>query len=339
MFEERNTICIRVILALAVVEAGGGIQSGERGRLPSDITQSMRENLTRRRVMLSFAASGGALFAAAPPGTIDTHVHLFDPARVPYAPNAPYRPPAYTLEDHVKLVEAAGLAHSIIVHPEPYQDDHRYLEYCFNHEPRPGYFKGTCLFDPLRDDTPRRMRALVERWPKRIVALRIHEMSMKPEAGGPIRNRDMKDPRMLSCWQAVTSLGMAVQMHSVPGQALNIRALATKFPETTVIMDHMGQPGQGTDKEYQEVLKLAELPRVIVKYSNWPEYKGDLSRLTKQLYQAFGPQRMIWGMLGNTMEEYRKQEARFEELLAFASRTDREKIRGGNAHRLFFADL
>jgi predicted TIM-barrel fold metal-dependent hydrolase len=189
----------------------------------------------------------------------------------------------------------------------------------------------------LRADTPRRMRALAERWTRRIVALRIHEMSMTSSTGGPIRNRDMKDPRMLACWTAVASMGMAVQMHFVPGQAPNIRALAAKFPETTVILDHMGRPGQGTESEYAEVLKLARLPRVILKYSNWGEYKGDLSRLTRQLYDNFGPQRMMWGTLGNTPEEYRRQAARFEELLAFASEADRASIRGGNAHRLFFS--
>jgi predicted TIM-barrel fold metal-dependent hydrolase len=296
----------------------------------------MGNTVTRRDALLGLAASASALLAAAAPATIETHVHLFDPERVPYAPDAPYKPAAYTLEDHGKLVEAAGLAHSIIVHPEPYQDDHRYLEYCFAHEPRPGYFKGTCLFDPLREDTPQRMRALAERWPKRIVALRIHEMSMTPETSGPIRNRDMKDPCMLACWQAVASMRLAVQMHFIPGQAPNIRALAARFPETTVILDHMGRPGQGTEKEYEEVLKLAELPRVILKYSSWGEYHGDLGRLTKRLYDSFGPQRIIWGTLGNTPEEYRREEARFEELLAFASATDRASIRGGNAQRLFF---
>jgi predicted TIM-barrel fold metal-dependent hydrolase len=292
---------------------------------------------TRRETLLGLTASAGALFAAPAPPTIETHVHLFDPARFPYAPQAPYKPAAYTLEDHLKVVEAAGLAHSIIVHPEPYQDDHRYLEYCFAHEPRPGYFKGTCMFDPLREDTPRRMRALAERWPKRIVALRIHEVSMTPETGGPIRNRDLTDPRMLSCWQAVASMGMAVQMHFIPAQAPKIGALAAKFPETIVILDHMGRPGQGSEKEYEEVLKLAELPRVILKYSNWGEYKGDLRLLTRRIYDAFGPQRIVWGMLGSTPEEYRKQAARFDELLAFASESDRASIRGGNAQRLFFA--
>jgi predicted TIM-barrel fold metal-dependent hydrolase len=81
---------------------------------------------------------------------------------------------------------------------------------------------------------------------------------------------------------------------------------------------------------------LAELPRVILKYSNWGAYKGDLGRLTRRLYDTFGPERIIWGTLGNTPPEYRKQVARFEELLAFASEADRARIRGGNAQRLFF---
>src|SRR5947208_5362356 len=108
----------------------------------------MAKKFTRREAVPAFtAATGtGALAAPATP-MIETHVHLFDPARFPYAADAPYQPAAYSLEDHLKLVASAGLAHSIIVHPEPYQDDHRYLEYCFAHEPKPGYFKGTCLFE------------------------------------------------------------------------------------------------------------------------------------------------------------------------------------------------
>jgi predicted TIM-barrel fold metal-dependent hydrolase len=303
------------------------------------MSRDQSKSVTRREALLALTASTGAgrILAATAPPVIETHVHLFDPARVPYAATGPYKPAPYTLEDHLKLVDAVGLAHSIIVHPEPYQDDHRYLEYCFAHEPRPGYFKGTCLFDPLREDTPSRMRALAERWPKRILAIRIHEVSIKPETGGPIRNRDMKDPRMLACWEAVASLGMAVQMHFIPGQAPNIRALAAKFPKTTVILDHMGRPGQGSDQEYDEVLKLAELPRVIMKYSNWAEYKGDLSKLTRRIYDAFGPERMIWGTLGNTPDDFRKQSARFDELLAFTADANRAAIRGGNAQRLFFA--
>ncbi len=219
--------------------------------------------ITRRGLLAGALGSAGLLRAADSPA-VETHVHLFDPARVPYAPGAPYQPAAYTLEDHTKLIQSANLAHSVIVHPEPYQDDHRYLEYCFAHEPRPGYFKGTCLFDPFRDDTPRRVRALLDRWPKRIVAMRIHEVSMKSESAGAIRNRDMEDPRMLACWKALAAMGVGIQMHFIPGQARHVHALAAKFPETTVILDHMGRPGDGTAEEYRDVLNLSKLPNTTV---------------------------------------------------------------------------
>jgi predicted TIM-barrel fold metal-dependent hydrolase len=132
-------------------------------------------------------------------------------------------------------------------------------------------------------------------------------------------------------------MGLAIQMHFIPAQAANIRAMAARFPDTVVILDHMGRPGQGTEEEYREVLKMAELPKVILKYSSWSAYKGDLNQLTKRLYDTFGPDRMMWGTLGNTLAEYRKQAARFEELLAFAPEADRLKIKGGNAQRLFFS--
>ena len=78
---------------------------------------------------------------------VDTHVHLFDPTRFPYHPSATYQPKPETLDDYAKAVPGIGLDHAIVVHPEPYQDDHRYLEYCFQNEPRKGFFKGTVLFD------------------------------------------------------------------------------------------------------------------------------------------------------------------------------------------------
>ncbi len=296
----------------------------------------MSPGITRRQALALAAAN---TVAGADVGTvIETHVHLFasGDAHFPFAPGAPYRPAAFTLEEYTTFVNATGLAHSIIVHPEPYQDDHRYLEYCFAHEPRPGYFKGTCLFDPFRKDTPERLSTLMKRWPNRLVALRIHEMQPTPESTGPIRNRDMNDPRMRDCWKAVTATGLAIQMHFVPAQARNIRRLAAEMRQTRVILDHMGRPGQGTPEEYEDVLRLADLPEIILKFSGWEYYKGDLPKLTRRIYAAFGAERMIWGTVGNKLEEYRRNSAKFDELLAFAPEPARAKIRGGNARRLFF---
>src|SRR2546425_12454715 len=119
---------------------------------------------SRRELLAGALGVVPALCATRPVGTlVDTHVHLFscDPARFPYPPDAPYKPAPQPLEDYLKLVEAARIDHTVIVHPEPYQDDHRYLEYCFAHEPSPAYFKGTCLFDPIAPRTPERIESLV----------------------------------------------------------------------------------------------------------------------------------------------------------------------------------
>src|SRR5436309_1076767 len=152
----------------------------------------MPDILSRRELL-----GAAALAAARPKGVlVDTHVHLFDPARFPYHPAAPYRPPAAPVEAYAQFVREAKIDHTIVVHPEPYQDDHRYLEYCFEHEPSPGFFKGTCLFDPIAPDTPDRMEALIRKHPGRIVALRIHEMhklGTPSVTSGPIKDRDMHD--------------------------------------------------------------------------------------------------------------------------------------------------
>lgn len=297
--------------------------------------------LTRRDLLASAAAM------TRPAGIIvDTHIHLFagGDKRFPYAPNAPYRPEALTLETYARFAAEAKIDHAVIVHPEPYQDDHRYLEHCFANEPSRGFFKGTCLFDPIAPETPGRMEALVKRHPGRIVAMRIHETrkcSEAPTVSGAIRDRDLRHPGMKAVWAKAQALGLAIQMHFVPCHAPLIGELAGEFRDVTVILDHLGRAGQGTAGEYEAVLKLAALPRVYMKYSGvaysskepWPH--RDVAPLVRRVYDAFGPERIIWGGLGHTMAGFERQAELLDRMFAFAPEAERARIRGGNAARLF----
>ena len=126
---------------------------------------------------------GTAVAAAAPlqkrpaKGYLVDSTHLFsdDQQDFPYHQNATYRPPSKTVEAYSKFAREAGIDHTVIIHSEVYQDDHRYLHYCFEHEPSPGFFKATCLFDPIDPKTPDRIGQLVRSVPGRIVGIRIHE--------------------------------------------------------------------------------------------------------------------------------------------------------------------
>ena len=302
----------------------------------------MIEHLTRRALL---AGALSAVAVSRPRGLlVDTHIHLFDPERFPYHANAVYRPPAQTLDSYVRFVRETRIDHAVIVHPEPYQDDHSYLEHCLAKEPSSGFFKGTCLFDPIAADTPRRMAALVRKHPGRIVALRIHntrDPKLPPTVSGAIRDRDLRAPAMKSAWRAAGELGLAIQMHFIPFYAPRIAALAAEFRDVPVVLDHLARAGQGTPAEYQEVLKLARYPRVFMKYSgvrysSKQEYPYDDARpLVRRVYDAFGPRRILWGGLGYTAADFEQNAALLDRMFDFAPETERAAIRGENAARLF----
>jgi predicted TIM-barrel fold metal-dependent hydrolase len=242
-----------------------------------------------------------------------------------------YRPAAQTLADYSAFVKTSDIAHTIIVHPEPYQDDHQYLEYCFEHEPRKGFFKGTCLYDPLASDTPARIRAVSDR----IVALRVHatEPDKYPTRSGPIRDRDLSSEEMRRTWKAVADRGIAVQLHLIPRYAPAVYKLAEQFRNTPVLLDHMARAAQGTPEEFDNVLRLAKLPRVYIKFSG-PGF--DLRPdWVRRAFDTFGAERMMWGGLGHSTAEYTKAKARFAEAFAFTTDENRRLIQGGNAARLF----
>ena len=294
------------------------------------------------------ALESTSAFAGRPQGIlIESHVHLFadDPAHFPYN-SAVYKPRKAPVEEYVKFAQEVQIDHAVIVHPEPYQDDHRYLEYCLAHQPVPGFFKGTCLFDPIDPETPRRMQALVKTNPGRIVALRIHEVhaaGTPSTTTGLIRDRDLKDPQIVVTWRAAHELGLAIQIQCIPHYAAPIGELAARFRETPIILDHLARPGQGTPEEYEQVLKLAEFPRVYMKFSGTgvssasrePFPHQDAKPLVKRVYEAFGPDRMIWGELGANMTEFERAVQLFDLMFDFAAEPERKKIRGLTAQNLF----
>lgn len=289
--------------------------------------------LSRRALLLAAATPAG-------PKPIDTHIHLFDPAKVPYHPSATYKPPAETLEKYAPFA-ADALSHSIVVHPEPYQDDHRYLEYCFTNEPRNGFFKGTCLFDAFDPKTPDRMAALIRKWPGRIVALRVHATAKEPINTGAIRDRDLSDPRMAQTWAAAASLGIAIQMHMIPKWAPAVGVLLAKTPKVNVVIDHLCRYGQGTAAEYEEVLRLGKTGRVYMKFSGLsysskqPPPHPDLQPLCRRIHEAYGPERIIWGGVGMNPEAHKKQTEAFELIWSFLSPAGRQRIRHHNAAALY----
>jgi L-fuconolactonase len=149
---------------------------------------------------------------------------------------------------------------------------------------------------------------------------------------------------MAVTWRAAHDLGLAIQIHCIPHYAVEIGELAAKFPQTPVILDHLARAGQGTPEEFDQVLKLAQMPQVYMKYSStgvetvakgpYP-HADDAKPLVKRAYEAFGADRMVWGGLGANMTEFAREVKLFDLMFDFAPEPDRAKIRGLTAQRLF----
>lgn len=265
---------------------------------------------------------------------VDTHLHCFagaKDARFPYHANAPYKPEdAATPELLLKCMAGGGVDYAVVVHPEPYQDDHRYLEYCLL--TGQGKWKGTCLFFADRPDAAKRMADLAEKLP--LVAARIH-------AYNPDRLPPFGKPELRTYWKAVGEAGLAVQLHFEPRWADGFEPLIREFKDVRVFIDHLGRPFQGTEKEHAVVLGWAKYPNVVMKISAVPEKRTyphrDIQPVMKSITNAFGAERLMYGGgfgSGTTGDSYRKERERIAALLAHLSEAERAKVFGGTAARV-----
>jgi len=274
--------------------------------------------------------------SASPSIVVDTHLHCFageDP-RFPYHARAPYRPADPASPEHLlRCMDGASVDFAIVVHPEPYQDDHRYLAHCL--DVGGGRLKGTCLFFADRPGFAIGMQSLVKANRDRIVAARIHAYA--PDRLPPFGTRELRQ-----LWKTAADLGLAIQLHFEPRYAPGFEPLIREFRDTTVIIDHLGRPMQGTIEEHDVVVGWSRFPNTVMKVSSLPDQTSyphrDVAPVIRKLTHAFGADRMIYGggfSASATGDSYRAYRQRVEDLLAHLSAEERAKILGLNAARLF----
>jgi predicted TIM-barrel fold metal-dependent hydrolase len=227
----------------------------------------------------------------------------------------------------------AGVDFAVVVHPEPYQDDHRYLEHCL--EVGRGKLKGTCLFFADHPSSLDRMTELVRKHEGRIVAARVH-------AYAPGRLPPFGRPELRDFWKRVGELGLAVQLHIEPRYAPGFEPLIREFSGTKVVIDHLGRPFQSTPKEYDVVLGWAERPNTVMKLSSLPAKEQyphrDVGPIIKDLVNRFGPDRLIYGggfSADATGASYRAYRERLRSHLSSLPAVDQAKVLGGTAARLY----
>lgn len=228
-----------------------------------------------------------------PPGSWDSHAHVFGPAdRFPYAPGRGYTPPDAPVEKYLALLDRLGCAHGLVVQGNAHGYDNRVVLDAVTRFPE--RLRGIAITDTrVKPETLRDWDKLGMR------GLRFH---LLPEDPGYVRGVGLG---VFETFRAtMADLGWVMQLfcdHRVMQDVAP--ALLTASREMPVVVDHMLMvpAAKGVNEpNFQTLLKLVGEGHVHVKVSaayrlsdRFPDYP-DAKPFHEALVRA-NPDRLMWG--------------------------------------------
>ncbi len=139
-------------------------------------------------------------------------------------------------------------------------------------------------------------------------------------------------------WPAAERAGLPVAL--LAGNFLPlVGQVAERHPRLKLIVDHLGRPSGTKDEaawaNLSDMLALAKHPNIAIKATGAPSYSSEpypyrnIHGYLRQIYAAFGPERMFWGTDITRMPcSWRQCVTMFTEELPWLSARDTELIMG-----------
>lgn len=273
---------------------------------------------------------------------IDSHVHVWTDnfGHYPLAPGVSVEAmelrrflPNQILA-HARL---SGVGRIVFVQMSYYGTDNRYMLDVI--EAAAETFRGVAVIDPHGKDVPEQMDKLK---PRGIRGFRIY-LTDQPAA------KHLESGSFDRMFQAAAEKRMVICTLINPEFLPALSRICARFPETPVVVDHLGRIGMSGPIEEEQVRSLCDLYRhgkVRVKVSAFyalgekrPPHL-ELSNLIRRVYDSFGPRRLLWGSdcpFQILNEPYEASIAVIRDRLSFISSADREWILRRNAEELFFS--
>jgi len=289
---------------------------------------------TRREFL---AATAGLSAGSGAPGAfriIDPHVHIWknDP-RYPWAKETTSPPQAdATPEMLLELMRAHGVAHTVIIQVIYYRWDNRYVADVLKQYPR--QFQGVARVNPEDPAAPDHLSKLVEQG--------FRGVRISP--AGDARGDWIRGPLMPPLWRRCRELRVPMTVLAPVERMPDVRLLVEKFPDLTVVIDHMADCPPDQPEQLKKLLALSRYPKVFVKISHtWslsrqPYPYLDSQEQVKRLYDVFGPRRLMWGTDWPMVEKhcgYAKALAVVRDEMKFLSAEDKRWILGRTVERVW----
>jgi predicted TIM-barrel fold metal-dependent hydrolase len=237
---------------------------------------------------------------AAPEPYIDAHSHVWTPdiAHYPLAADftvADMQPRSFTAGELLAQCRPAGVGRVNLIQMSYYGFDNRYMLDMIKLHPE--RFVGTAIVDPLSADPA---KAMLELATKGVTAFRIQPRYSKQPSKTWLEPLGY-EAMFATAAKTGQSLSSLIDVDGFP----EVDRMCRRFPDTSVIIDHLGRIGAGPvgairDADVDALCALAKHPKISVKVGAFyalgkktPPYL-DLVPLIKRVVQAFGPDRCMW---------------------------------------------
>lgn len=277
------------------------------------------------------------------PTIIDIHPHIIadDTQRYPLAPLGGHqsewsRTRPVTTEQMIAAMDKAGVAKSAIVQASTcYGHDNSYVADAV--AAHPDRFTGVFSVDVLAADAPERMRHWLSRG---LTGMRLFTIGSTM----PDQQSWLDDPKTYPAWECAGELGLSICLQMSPTAFPQMIAMAERFPDVKIILDHMARPVLDDGVPYAKadsLFALARLPNVYLKltprsFNESRKGKATPDTFFPKLVSVFGASRLAWG------SNYPSSEGSLPELLKLAtssltalSESDREWVFCKTAQSLY----
>jgi predicted TIM-barrel fold metal-dependent hydrolase len=202
----------------------------------------------------------------------------------------------FTPEEVIPLMDEGGVD-AAIIHPPGW--DPNSTEMAFAAVPNyPGRF---AIMGSLPLDRPE-SRERIAMWRDQPGMLGLRYTFLHDPA-----RRWLSEGKLEWLWRAAANAGVPIAMLATDSLT-DIAGIAARHPELRLTIDHLGGRGGLTTLKddaamthMPQLLALAKFPNVAVKATGAPGYAAQpypfpiMQTYLRQIYDAFGPQRMFWG--------------------------------------------
>ncbi len=289
-------------------------------------------------------AQGTTLQTDQSAGYVDSHVHVWPKLTEKYPLDSKYTPAdvvpaAFPPEEIMQLGQKEGVQRVVLIQMSFFGFDNSFMLDCISKWPK--VFRGVAIIDHDAPGVPEKMIAL-KKLGVRGYRLYANAKNVASWDGSP---------GIDAMFKTAAETQQAICLLSDPEVLPGIDKMASKYPNTKIVIDHfsrIGMRGQVDQGDLEKLCKLGRFENVFVKTSAFyalgqkkAPYK-DLLPMIKQLRDAYSADRLMWGSdcpyQVQDGHAYPTSFALIAKHADFLSENERNAILGKTADRVFFQD-